>query len=93
MDNIDIKFLDSQHRSVAYNGDKEVGECTFIADNNKWIINHTGVISEYEGKGIARKLLLEIVNQARKKGIKIQPVCSYAQRVLVEKEEYKDVLV
>lgn len=44
--------------------------------DDKWVITHTGVREAYEGKGIARKLVLKVIEPARAKGVKILPVCS-----------------
>ncbi len=42
-------------------------------------IEHVEVIPAYRGQEIAKELVLQVVNFAREKGLKIIPVCSYAQ--------------
>ncbi len=42
-------------------------------------MNSTFVRPDYKGKGIAGLLLAEIVKQAREKGVKIVPECSYVE--------------
>ena len=56
------------------------------------IIDHTRVFDGYEGKGIARQLVMAAVDFARANSRKIIPVCSYTQAVLTRTDEYKDVL-
>lgn len=41
------------------------------------IIDHTGVPPEYEGRGIAAKLVNRAIADAREQGFKITPLCSY----------------
>jgi predicted GNAT family acetyltransferase len=55
-------------------------------------IDHTYVSESLRGQGIAGKLLDEVVNYARKKNKKINPVCSYAKKKLVE-DKYSDILI
>ena len=40
-------------------------------------IDHTGVPPEYEGRGIAARLVNRAIEDAREQGFKIIPVCSY----------------
>ena len=56
------------------------------------VINHTQVFDGYEGQGIARQMVMAVVDFARKEGRKIMPVCSYAKAVLTRTDEYHDVL-
>lgn len=41
------------------------------------IIDHTGVPPEFEGRGIAARLVNAAIADARNQGFKITPVCSY----------------
>ena len=47
-----------------------------------WTIVHTGVAPEYEGKGIAKRLVFKVAEEAEKRKLKLIPVCSYAAKVL-----------
>ena len=89
---VDIRFDKPNNQSLAtINGDI-IGRCSFTIKDNKWYINHTVVKSEYGGRGIAKQLVLVIITEAHKQNIKIVPVCSYAQKMMLDKEEYQDVL-
>ena len=53
-------------------------EMTFRkGDNNTMIIDHTGVPPAFEGRGIAAKLVNRAIEDARREGFKITPLCSY----------------
>ena len=58
----------------------------------RMIIDHTRVLEGFEGRGIARQMVLAAVNFARANSRKIIPVCSYAQKVLTRTDEYQDIL-
>ena len=87
-----IEFEGDNNRSAAYKNGKLIGECEFEDSGNRWVITHTGVRDAYEGKGIARKLVLKVIDAARAKGVKILPVCSYAKKLMTGKEEFQDVM-
>ena len=89
---IDIVFEQNSDRSAAYVDGKQVGECEFTVSENVWTIMHTGVRPEYGGRGIAKKLVLSVIEAARVNGYKIVPLCSYADKLMTGKEEFKDVL-
>ncbi len=71
-------------RSVAYDGDKLIGECDYRETESGWCIYHTEVDPEYGGKGIAKRLVYSILEEGERKGIKITSTCSYASKVLAE---------
>ena len=54
-------------------------------------INHTGVLPEFKGRGIAKKLVLKVIESARECGVKILPLCSYSRKLMTGREEYRDV--
>lgn len=72
---------------------KEAGEMTYTWDGeDKFIIDHTKVDPEFEGKGIGKKLLMETVEFARQNNLKIIPLCSFAKSVFDKTENIQDVL-
>ncbi|MCR5503128.1 MAG: GNAT family N-acetyltransferase [Lachnospiraceae bacterium] len=79
---IRILFDEEGCRSVAYDGEKEIGECDYVAGANGWSIVHTEVMPEYGGRGIAKRLVYRLVEEAEKRKIPVIPVCSYAVKVL-----------
>lgn len=89
---IDIVFEQDRNRSAAYINGDQIGECEYSVSENVWMITHTGVRSEYGGRGIAKKLVLKVIESARTNNAKIVPICSYAEKLMSGKEEFKDVL-
>ncbi len=91
-ESIDIVFEQDNNRSAAYTDGKQVGECEFSVSEKIWTITHTGVRPEYGGRGIAKKLVLCVIEADRANNAKFVPLCSYADKVMSDKEEFKDVL-
>ena len=55
------------------------------------IINHTGVPPEYEGRGIAGRLVNRAIADAREQGFKITPLCSYVVAQFRRHPEWADL--
>ena len=91
-DPIAIEFDEGNCRSVALDGGNVIGECDFTVSGSIWTITHTGVDPAYGGKGIAKKLVNKLIEEARVRQTRILPLCSYAVKMMTGKEEYKDVL-
>ena len=87
-----ISFSIRESRSVALYNDDIIGYCQYKEDNNVWSITHTVVKQEFGGRGIAKRLVLAIIDEARKQNKKINPICSYAKKMMESSDEYKDVL-
>lgn len=79
---VQIVFEPEENCSAAYADKQMIGECVYQDEGNQWIIVHTAVAPEYGHQGIARKLVMEVADQAKAKGITVIPVCWYAQKVL-----------
>jgi predicted GNAT family acetyltransferase len=67
-------------------------EMTFRKEaNGTIIIDHTGVPPEYEGRGIAAKLVNQAIADAREQGFKITPLCSYVVAQFRRHPEWADL--
>lgn len=78
-------------RTACYDSGEFVGECAFVENDGKWELNHTFVKKSHEGRGIAKMLLDELLDNARKNGVKIIPTCSYVAKVM-RNDSYADLL-
>ena len=52
-DCISVRFEENNNRSAAYDGDQEVGYCSYTLDGDVWVIEHTVVDPAYGGRGLA----------------------------------------
>lgn len=79
---INIKFLKSENRAVIYDENVEIGECSFIENEDTWNIIHTEVSSNYQGQGLARKLVECIIENSKMYNKILMADCSYAKKVI-----------
>lgn len=61
-------------------------------DDKRIAIDHTYVSPSLRGQGIARKLVTLVVEQVKKEGKLIVPLCSYAQMILEEDPELSKLI-
>ena len=67
-------------------------EMTFRKNGqNTMIIDHTGVPPAFEGRGIAAKLVNRAIEDARREGFKITPLCSYVVAQFRRHPEWADL--
>lgn len=83
---IKIVFREKEKRAIAYDSDKQIGECDFEEIDNTWNITHTEVDSAYQGQGIAKRLVESVIQNAKTLNKNLEATCSYAKR-LIEKEK------
>ena len=93
MEEIIVKMIVKEKRSIALNNKDIIGYCQYKEENNVWSITHTVVKQEFGGRGIAKRLVLAVIDEARKNNKKINPICSYAKKMMEASDEYKDVLI
>ncbi len=88
---IKIVYEEQNLRTAAYDGDTLAGQCTYVVRNGAWDLEHTIVDPAYGGQGLAGKLVHELAQKAREKGVKIVPTCSYVLKTFEKNAEYADV--
>ncbi len=77
-----IIFSEEEKKSEAWLEEKKIGECCFTASEGQWGIYHTEVDPAYGHKGIAKRLVYAILQEAERKGGSVSATCSYAAGLL-----------
>lgn len=73
-------------------GESTAGFIEYTLNNQLLTILHTEVDEAYAGQQLGKKLVMAVVDHARKHQYKILPLCPYANKVLKRDETVKDVL-
>lgn len=72
---------------------QQAGKMTYAwAGNTQFIIDHTEVNPDFNGKGVGKKMVMAAVEYARENGLKIIPLCPFAKSVFDKTPEIHDVL-
>ena len=88
-----MKFEYKPGRFYTEKDGKVIAKLIFMIGNNVVSINHTFVDPSYWGRGIAGKLMLEIINYAQEHQFMIEPVCTYAKQFFTRTDKYNDLLL
>ncbi len=83
---IKIEFIKYKNIAIALDNNIKVGECEFIVDDDIWNIVHTYVDENYRGTGIAKQLVMCVINEAKKDNKKIVAECMYAKKILMNRK-------
>ena len=71
---------------------EQAGELAYRMDGtDRMILDHTDVEEAFKGTGIGKKLILAAVEHARENGLKLRPLCTYAQLMFERNKEWADV--
>lgn len=81
---IDVVMDAEGCRSVAFDGDREIGECDYEKTGEGWNIYHTGVDPEYQGKGLAKRLVFKVLEEAERSKAEVIASCSYAAKLIAK---------
>lgn len=93
MSKIEIEDDGKKGRFAFFEDKTFAGEMTFTwVGATSIIIDHTGVEDQFRGKGVGEKMVLKSVDFARKREIKIIPLCPFAKSVFEKEEGISDVL-
>lgn len=93
MDKIEFE-LNEKGRGAFYimNREERIGEMLLSVSAKEMTVYHTEVVPEAEGKGLARKMLNEMVAYARKNDLKVIALCPYVHAQFSRHpDEYADV--
>ena len=59
--------------------EKQAGEMAISISGKELTVYHTEVLPEYEGKGLAKMLLNDMVTHARENNMKVIALCPYVK--------------
>ncbi|MBN7777826.1 N-acetyltransferase [Nitratireductor aquimarinus] len=76
-----------------YRAEGHEAEMTFSkVGTSQIIIDHTGVPDAFRGQGVGLALVTRAVEDARRSGVKVRPLCPFAAAQFRRHPEWSDVL-
>ncbi len=93
MEEVQLKLNEKNHGHFYINeNDEQIAEMIISISGNDLTVYHTEVLPRGEGKGLAKKLLIAMVDYARKNNLKVIALCPYVlAQFKRHPEEYSDV--
>jgi predicted GNAT family acetyltransferase len=69
-------------RYEVYQDDERAGVAAYTLDGGRITFTHTRVEPAYEGKGLARRLVTEALDDAARRGLAVVPLCPYVRSII-----------
>ena len=76
---------------MGINEEEPIGLLNYHIEGDHLIIEHVYVTRELRGQELGVRLVEKAVTLARENKLKIISYCSYAEKVLTEKQEFSDI--
>lgn len=81
-----------KRRHEARQGSEVVGFTSYRLDPGRMTLIHTEVAPALEGKGIASQLVTGALDDIRRRGLTIVPICPFVRAYLRRHPEYADLV-
>jgi uncharacterized protein len=69
----------------------EIAVCDYRMDGATMVLPHTWVPPAHEGRGIAAAMVAAALDHARRCGMRVRPLCSYAAQYMRRHPETQDL--
>lgn len=90
---IQVRNAPGAHRYEAYVGDVLAGFSQYTTEGGVVVFTHTEVAPEFEGEGIGRTLVRDALDDVRRQGHKVVPLCEFvAEYIDRHPDEYGDLV-
>lgn len=92
---MDIVVTDvpAENRYEARDGETLAGLAAYLLSGaNLIVFTHTEVESDYEGKGVGSRIAKAALDDARKRGLRVVPVCPFVKGWIERHPDYADLV-
>jgi predicted GNAT family acetyltransferase/glutaredoxin len=73
-------------------GDRVIGEAAYHRRNGRIAFTHTEVDEALEGQGLGGRLAATALDDARRQGLEVVPLCPFVARFIERHPEYEDLV-
>jgi predicted GNAT family acetyltransferase len=79
---VSVRDNPTHHRYEIYDDDQLAGFSEYKLTTDKISFTHTEVDPAFNGRGLARQLVTEELDHARRRGLAVLPFCPYVRKVI-----------
>lgn len=90
----ELRVVDNPEASryEALLGDRVAGFSEYLAKPGRLVFTHTIVEPEFEGRGFGSKLVRDELDDVRRRGLKVTPLCPFVRAFIRRHPEYQDLV-
>jgi predicted GNAT family acetyltransferase len=81
---VTVRDVPEHHRYELHDGDQRVGLSTYDLDGDTITFHHTEVDPAFGGRGLGKLLVTAELEDARRRGLAVLPMCPYVRKVIAE---------
>jgi predicted GNAT family acetyltransferase len=81
---VTVRDVPEHHRYELHDGDQRVGLSTYDLDGDTITFTHTEIDPAFGGRGLGKLLVTAELEDARRRGLAVLPVCPYVRKVIAE---------
>lgn len=86
-----VIHVPAKRRYEIHIDDELAGVLEYVEQDGIRDFVRTMVEPRFGGRGLARQLVREALEDVRSSGLRVRPVCSYVTRILDESNDYADI--
>lgn len=86
-----VERIDAKHRYAIRVDGATAGFTVYRDRDGQRVFHHTEIDDAFAGQGLASVLVTEALNDVRRSGMRIVPVCPYVAKYLKKHEEFADI--
>lgn len=90
--NAKVRHDDGAHRYVLEVDGQDLGFAEYRDDGQRQIFTHTEVDQSLSGQGMGSKLVRESLDDARRRGKRVVPVCGFVADYVKKHPEWNDII-
>jgi predicted GNAT family acetyltransferase len=92
MDEISVSDNSKAQRYELRLGAEVAAHADYQAEGDVLVLTHTEVESAYEGKGLGSKLASGTLDDVRKRGLKVRPLCEFMAAYIERHPQYAELV-
>lgn len=90
--NSTVRHDDNAHRYVLEVDGQDLGFAEYRDDGQRQVFTHTEVDQSLAGQGMGSKLIRESLDDARRRGKRVVPVCGFVADYVKKHPEWNDII-
>lgn len=87
-----VRHDEKQQRYQLEIGDKTLGFAAYREDDDRLVFTHTEVDPTLEGQGMGSVLIRQSLDDARRRGKRIVPVCGFVAAYVKKHQDWNDII-
>jgi uncharacterized protein len=89
---VDVVDNPDEHRYEARVNGEPAGYVFYQPEPGRLVVLHTEVDDAFEGKGVGSRLVSTMLDDVRRRGLSVTPLCAFTRAYIERHPEYDDLV-